>query len=279
MIEALNHANHFFYIHIDKQRDFLQFKEELEQIQHAQLEWLPRANTYWGSYPCVKTVTDGMKFAQSKGDYDYYIHLSGQDFPVVDASTLQKRLIENEGKSFMFHFKIEEGLWDNKGKNRLTTLHFFKKEKRISITSKAKNPFNKILHFLWQKIVVNQFDKKHQFYGGEFYFIFHKSALQQLLNNQLEFSWLHKRLQFTLIPEEIYIPTMLMAKPSSNIHVVNNTKRYIKWRMEGSSPITLNETDFEQIAQTDNWFARKFDFENDNIFHQKLLTFIRSNSV
>jgi len=49
--------------------------------------------------------------------------------------------------------------------------------------------------------------------------------------------------------------------------------------MEGSSPITLNETDFEQIAQTDNWFARKFDFENDNIFHQKLLTFIQSNSV
>jgi len=279
MIEALIHVNHRFYIHIDSQKEVLPFEEELAQIQNAQWEWLPRANTYWGSFPCVKTVIDGMKYAQSKNDHDYYIHLSGQDFPVVDASTLQKRLSENEGNSYMFHFKIEEGLWDNKGKDRLTTLHFFKKEKRIYITSKAKNPFNKILHFLWQKIVVNQFDKKHQFYGGEFYFIFHKSALQQLLNNQLEFGWLHKRLQYTLIPEEIYIPTMLMANPSKNINVVNNTKRYIKWRMEGSSPITLNETDFEQIAQSDNWFARKFDFENDNIFHQKLLTFIRSNSV
>jgi hypothetical protein len=279
MIEALSHVNHRFYVHIDNQKEVLPFEKELAHIQNAQWEWLPRANTYWGSFFCVKTVIDGMKYAQSKSDYDYYIHLSGQDFPIVDASTLQKRLAENEGISYLFHFKIEEGLWGNQGKDRLTTLHFFKKEKRISISSKAKNPFNKILHFLWQKIVVNQFDKKHQFYGGEFYFIFHKSALQQLLNNQLEFGWLHKRLQFTLIPEEIYIPTMLMANPSKNIHLVNNTKRFIKWRMEGSSPITLNETDFEQIAQTDNWFARKFDFENDNIFHQKLLSFIKSNSV
>jgi hypothetical protein len=278
MIESLSHVNHCFYVHIDNQKEVLPFEKELAHIQNTKWEWLPRANTYWGSYSCVKTVIDGMKYAQSKNDYDYYFHLSGQDFPVVDATTLQKKLAENEGNSYLFHFKIEEGLWDNKGKDRLTTLHFFKNEKRISITSKTKNPFNKILHFLWQKIVVDHFDKKHQFYGGEFYFIFHKSALKQLLNNQLEYSRLHKRLQYTLIPEEIYIPTMLMANPSKNINVVNNTKRYIKWRMEGSSPITLNETDFEQIAQTDNWFARKFDFENDNFFHQKLLTFIRSNS-
>jgi len=279
MIESLSHANHCFYVHIDNQKEVLPFEKELAYIQNAQWEWLPRANTYWGSYSCVKTVIDGMKYAQSKNDYDYYIHLSGQDFPVINASTLQIKMAENEGKSYLFHFKIDEGLWDNKGKDRLTTLHFFKKEKRISITSKAKNPINKILHFLWQNIVVNQFDKKFQFYGGEFYFIFHKSALQQLLNNQMEFSWLHKRLQFTLIPEEIYIPTMLLAKPSTNINVVNSTQRYIKWKSEGSSPKTLNETDFDQIAQADNWFARKFDFENDNIFHQKLLSFIKSNSA
>jgi hypothetical protein len=279
MIEALKNTNHSFYVHIDKQQNDIPFRTELEQMENVQWEWLPRTETYWGSYPCVKAVIEGMKYAKLKDDYDYYIHLSGQDFPVVDATTLQHRLTLNVGQSFLFNFKIEEGLWDNKGKDRLTTLHFFKKRKRYSITSNSKNPLNKILYFIWQKIVINQFDKRHQFYGGEFYFIFHKSALQQLLTNQLKFAWLHKRLQYTLIPEEIYIPTMLMANSSSEIHVVNDTKRYIKWSMVGSSPKTLNESNFEQIAESDNWFARKFDFENDEIFHQKLLKFIRSNSV
>ncbi len=279
MIEALTHPNHSFFVHIDKQQNDIPFKEELEQMQNVQWERLPRTETYWGSYSCVKAVIEGMKYAQLKDDFDYYIHLSGQDFPVVDTANLQHRLTANEGQSYLFHFKMEDGLWDNKGKDRLNTLHFFKKGKRIAITSKSKNPLNKILYFFWHKIVINQFDRRLQFYGGEFYFIFHKTALQQFLRNQLKFGWLHKRLQYTLIPEEIYIPTMLMAETSSNIQLVNDTKRYIKWSMVGSSPKTLNETDFDQIAKSDNWFARKFDFEKDEIFHQKLMTFIRSNSV
>ena len=71
MIEALSHVNHRFYVHIDNQKELHPFKEELSHIQNAQWEWLPRANTYWGSFPCVKTVIDGMKYAQSKNDYDY----------------------------------------------------------------------------------------------------------------------------------------------------------------------------------------------------------------
>ncbi|MEN9963763.1 MAG: hypothetical protein RL582_858 [Bacteroidota bacterium] len=279
LIESLNHENHFFFIHVDQRQNIQPFEKELNLMNGINWTFTERYNSFWGSYSCVKAVIEAMKMAKEKLDFDYYIHLSGQDFPVVTPNELQRKLAEVHPASYFFNFPFNEGKWDNKGKDRLETIHFFRNSTRVAITKKTKNPLYAFLHLLWRKAVVEGFDQKQTYYGCEFYFMFHKDALERLLENQRKFRLLHYRLTFTVIPEEVYISTMLMAgKENDKIKIMNDTGRYIKWDPVGSSPKTLDEKDFDAISQGEYLFARKFDFEGNEIFLKTLSNFIQINS-
>lgn len=279
LIESLNHENHSFFIHIDKRQNILPFEKELNLLNDVNWTFTERYNSFWGSYSCVKAVIEAMKMAKEKLNFDYYIHLSGQDFPVVTPNELQRKLTEVHPASYFFYFPFSEGKWENKGKDRLETLHFFRDSTRVAITKNTKNPLYAFLHLLWRKAVVERFDKKITYYGCEFYFMFHKDALESLLENRRKYKLLHLRLQFTAIPEEVYISTMVMAgMDNDKLNIINDTSRYIKWDSVGSSPKTLDETDFDAISRGEYLFARKFDFEENEIFLKSISTFIQTNS-
>jgi len=280
LIESLAHEDHSFFIHIDKGRDIIPFEKELNQLQKVNWSFTERQHSFWGSYFCVKALIEGMKQAKQTDDFDYFIHISGQDFPVITPESIQAKLKSTAPSSYFFHFPFDESKWDNKGKDRLETIHFFRGKTRVAITSKSRNPVYRFLYLLWNYFIVKSFDKKQKYYGCEFYFMLHRDALNQLLRNQSRFRLLHYRLMFTVIPEEVYISTMMMAGSGhSNLQFINETGRYIKWDSVGSSPKTLDETDFVEIAKGDYFFARKFDFEKNEIFLNKIKDFINRNSL
>ena len=260
-------------MHIDKQKDISPFQKSLAQIKNANIIYLERLNSYWGSYNCVKVIINGLKKASAE-NFDYYIHLSAQDFPLRTNNEIQQKLANSSPLSFMHHFTLEDSTWANKGKDRLETLHFFKNGKRISIGRYTKNILYKLLYTLWNAIVLKQFDPKQTYYGCEFYFMFHHSTVIDFLKNLQENFWLRQRLKFTLIPEEIFIPTILF-KSKNKIEVVkNNTLRYIKWEGLSSSPKILDELDISEFSKGDYLFGRKFDFEVNPDLQEKLMVYL-----
>ena len=274
MVEQLKHPNHCFYIHIDKQKEIAPFQKSLEKIQDANIIYLERLNSYWGSYNCVKVIINGLKKASAE-KFDYYIHLSAQDFPLRNNIEIQQKLANSSPLSFMYHFTLAESTWANKGKDRLENLHFFINGKRISIGQYTKNKSYKMLYAIWNSLVLKKFDLKQTFYGCEFYFMFHHTTVFEFLKNLEENFWLRQRLKFTLIPEEIFIPTILFNS-KSKIEVVNKTLRFIKWEGLSSSPKMLDEQDIAEFSKDDYLFGRKFDFENNPDLHQKLLTYLKN---
>jgi hypothetical protein len=269
LIDQLKHPEHFFYVHIDKQKEISPFQKSLETIQDANIIYLERLNSYWGSYNCVKVIINGLKKACAE-KFDYYIHLSAQDFPLRNNAEIQQKLISSAPLSFMHHFKLTESTWVNKGKDRLETLHFFIKGNRISIGKFTKNNLYKMLFSIWNSIVLKKFDSRQTYYGCEFYFMFHHSTVIEFLKNLEENFWLRQRLKFTLIPEEIFIPTILF-KSKNKIEIVNKTLRFIKWEGLSSSPKMLDEQDISDFSNGDYLFGRKFDFEINQNIHQELI--------
>jgi hypothetical protein len=272
----LKDPNHFFYVHIDKQKDITPFHKSLEKIQDANIIYLERLNSYWGSYNCVKVIVDGLKKASAK-NFDYYIHLSAQDYPLRNNNEIQQKLEDSSPLSFMHHFSLAESTWVNKGKDRLETLHFFINGKRISIGRYTKNILYKLIYKLWNSIVLKQFDPKQTYYGCEFYFMFHHSTVVEFLKNLKENFWLRQRLKFTLIPEEIFIPSILFKSKSKN-QVINNTLRYIKWEGLSSSPKILDEQDISEFSNGDYLFGRKFDFKINPDLHEKLIVYLKNRN-
>jgi hypothetical protein len=84
-------------------------------------------------------------------------------------------------------------------------------------------------------------------------------------------------LKFTLIPEEIFIPTILFIS-KSKIQVENKTLRYIKWEELSSSPKILDEKDIVDFSNGDFLFGRKFDFEINPELPQKLVAYIKNRN-
>ena len=276
LIEQLKHPKHFFYVHIDKQKEIAPFQKSLEKIKDANIIHLKRLNSYWGSYNCVKVIINGLKKASAE-NFDYYIHLSAQDFPLRNNEEIQQKLFESAPQNFMHHFKLADSTWLNKGKDRIESLHFIINGKRILIDQQKKNKLLKFVYSIWNKLILKQFDTKQVFYGCEFYFIFHHTAVVEFIKNLRENFWLRNRLKFTRIPEEIFIPSILF-KSKNKIEVVNNTLRYIKWDTLSSSPKTLDEKDISTFSNGDYLFGRKFDFEINPTLHQKLISYLKNRN-
>ncbi len=268
LIESLKHEDHWFFIHIDKTKTIGPFLDELNKIPEANIVYVRREKSYWGSYFCVKAIINAMKQAYDQPQqFDYFIHLSGQDYPVSSKNKIRNTLQQAVPGSFFYHFSLPAVNWNNGGMDRLQSFQFFVAGRRITINGKSKNFASRIIFFIC-KAITDKYDKGKQFFGGEFYFILHRSAVTILFNNLKNNFYLRQRLKFTLIPEEIYIPTMLFLQNGSTttLNVQNETLRYINWEERKRSPKTLDETDLEKIKQGDFLFARKFDFETNPQF-------------
>ena len=278
LIQSLTHPDHYFFLHIDAQKNSEPFNEALKRNKTANIIYLKRINSYWGSYNCVKAIIDGMqKAVQHPAAFDYYIHLSGQDFPVTSVSQIHQKLLASIPSSFLYHFPLPAPNWQKGGLDRLESCSLFFGGKRIVLNERSGNPVYKVLFKIWRKFQMN-FDKNKSFFGGEFYFIFHKTAVLTFFENLHNNRSLANRLKYTLIPEEIFIPTILLQDTGSLV-IRNETLRYIRWESTGRSPADLTEKDFSEIVEGDFLFARKFDFEKDPELENLLTNLIRQKST
>ena len=276
----MKHPDHHFFLHIDRQKDIEPFQKALVGFDEQKITWLPRRNSHWGSMACVDVILDAFQTIQRNGDFEYIVHLSGQDFPLFDMPTWRKQLSQHSNTSYFFHFNLQDTRWKDGGSERLSTMQFFWFGKRKKINAYTRNPFWKLVYKGWKRLLVNPVDQKHTYVGSEFYFIFHRDAVDRMLSNKRKFSWLSWRMSFVLIPEELYLSTMLMADPAAKpLTITNKTMRTIIWDMHSSSPKTLGWEDLDALEADENWFARKFDFEQDASFHQALLERISRKSA
>ncbi|RYX81934.1 hypothetical protein EON73_04555, partial [bacterium] len=197
----------------------------------------------------------------------HFFHLiTGEDFP---ARTVNDFLNLDTTKNYVDHFEMPAACWklENGGFDRLKYYRLYDKfntKKRIeSFIISAIYYFQKVIKI--ERSFSSIFPKK--LYGGSTYWSLNREALQYVTDYTVENKWFLERFNYTFCPEEIYFQTILINSIHSS-KILNNNLRFIDW-LSGRDgyPSYLDESDFDKIILSENFFARKI----RNSQHLKIL--------
>ena len=117
--------------------------------------------------------------------------------------------------------------------------------------------------YIGVKWPTSPFSKDFQCYKGSQWFTINKRCVQFILEFINKNKSYVKYYKHTLIPDESFFHTMLFNNKQLNI--MNDNKRYISWSSPSCPhPNVLAMKDFQNIIDSKQFFARKFDITIDS---------------
>ena len=260
-------ANHYL-IHVDK-RSALGLQAEIQDflsgVSNAHL--LGSQNVVWGGYSMVDVELEGIKeLLKISAEWDCFINLSGQDFPLKPQAFIQEFLSRNKGKDFI--------LIADQAKKRPHTMnrvqnYFVENDNGFSGIPYKRPYLRDVTPYI----------------GGQWMILSRECC--EFISRSSEVERFKSFYRHTLIPDEGFFPTVLMNTNYSGI-LVDDDKRAIVWIPdEGMKPLvkalpakdtaslmasgriklrpkTFTAKDTEFLLASDALFARKFDITVDS---------------
>lgn len=270
LFKAIYDSTNFYLIHIDKKAN-PEIGEDIKTFlkQYPNVHILDNENVIWGGYSMVQTELDGMKYLLSmNAKWDYFINLSGQDYPLKSQKIIKEFLSKNNGKSYI---KI-----DDQKKIRPETMnrienYFEEIEDRISDKTHKRGYMKDVIPYI----------------GGQWMILTRNCC--EFINNSLEVKRFEDYYLNTLIADESFFQTVLM-NTSFKGTLINDDKRAIIWIPDGNiklRPKTFTKNDLAFLQKGDHLFARKFDDNVDNTiieyikiqYDQPFKTSIKLNNI
>ena len=243
MFRAIYDTSNHYVIHIDK-RSGAELHQEIASFlqDYPNAHLLPSENALWGGYSLVSAELRGIAaLLELDAQWDFFINLSAQDFPLHSQADIQSYLRQHSGQDFL---KVAD-----QRQCRPDTLHRIEEwvtEHEHSITDGAGNrrPYlENVIPYIGNQwmILSRRFCE----------FVTHSPEVERFKSFY----------QHTLIPDEGFFQTVIM-NTSYHSDLINDDKRAIDWIPMGDiklRPRDYTARDAEQLLHSEHLFARKFD--------------------
>lgn len=207
MFEKIYTRDQFYLIHIDRKSNS-KFTEEIQlfAVQFPNVYILESMNIVSGGFSMIQAELNAMEFLLNVNqEWDYFINLSGEDYPLKSQNIIRKFLAINKGRNYLFYYDQE----------------FY----RPDTLQRIQNHFTELAYMISSFIYKREFMKGITPYIGGKWFIFTKETCVFLTNNKrvmdFEDYYLH-----TFLPAESFFQTVLMNTSFKDI-IVNDDKRAI----------------------------------------------------
>jgi len=257
------------YVHIDAKAEVKNW-ESCKHLKGNVTLIKERVNCCWGHISLVKASLNLLSQAfHSRQDYDYFILLSGQDYPIKSADYISNFLHQHKGQDFIEYFSLpSEKLREKQGGlYRINRFHQIRKNYHKEFPPYSKKPVLNVLFNKWAEIY---FTKKRpmplgmQPYGGSQWWMLTNKTVGILLHFLENNPSVEKFFENVWIPDEIFFQTVLMhLQKEHGLFLVNNNYRHTQWTDHVGentfNPKILCEEDYQALIQSDALFARKFD--------------------
>jgi hypothetical protein len=272
LVGALNSGSSYFFIHVDlKSRAQPFFSIKGSNIYFVQ----KRIPVYWGDFSMVDATLRLLRLAfEAEDKYDYFVLLSGTDYPIQPTSYINHFFEKNFGTEFMNIVQIPCKAFD-KPLSRLTTyypcLGGSKIAKIIQISIVKTGLY--FAHRDYKKT----FGELKPFGGSSWWALSHGAC-----NYILKFVDTEKKIvkffKNTINPDESFFQTII-----GNSSYKKNIKRnltYTDWSAGGSHPVRISEKNlsfFESslyfraedlYGKGELLFARKFSDKSEKIVRE-----------
>lgn len=245
LFKAIFHPENYYLIHLDKKTG-LEVYDDIKGflIDFPNTYILDSENVIWGGYSMVQAELNGMQYLLNiNAEWDFFINLSGQDYPMKSQKIIREFLTKNKGNNFL---KIA-----NQASERPETMNRIE-----NYFVETSNGFEGIPYKrAYLKDVIS-------YIGGQWMILTRQCC--EFICNSGEMQKFEDYYLNTLIADESFFQTVLM-NTSFDGKLINDDKRAIIWIPDGDiklRPKTFTEDDIKFLLTGDNLFARKFD---DNI--------------
>lgn len=270
LLNSLDSPTSNFYIHLDKKSNMRDYR----QINNSNAVILPdRLSVTWGNYSLVEAIILLLKNGYENTKSDYFILLSGSDYPLCSIGYLKRYLNENIGYEFINLVKIPNDLF-NKQVSRIIPFKMYQKnifdpglyEFYIDkFKLKCFEKMGKESVLIWEQ---KKYLKKYVPFGGSTWWALTREACGYILGFLERERRFVKYVRNLICPDEMIIQTVL-----GNSKFRNNMKRnltYTDWNAGGSHPawISYKHLDYfmnmktlivnDQYGKGELLFARKF---------------------
>ncbi len=247
LFTAIYESTNFYLIHIDKKAS-QEIGEEVRNFlkPYSNVQILDSENVVWGGYSMVQAELDGMQYLLNMdAKWDYFINLSGQDYPLKSQKIIKEFLSKNNGKSYI---KVAD-----------------QKKSRPETMNRIENYFEELEDKISDKTHKRTFMKDVVPYIGGQWMILTRDCCE-FITNSTEVKKFEEYYMNTLIADESFFQTVLMNTSFTGT-LVDDDKRAIIWIPDGDiklRPKTFTKTDLDFLQKGSHLFARKFD---DNVDH------------
>lgn len=223
---------------------------------------LPHLETAWGRWSVVAATVRALRTVYEHSDPDWFVLLSGSDYPIKPAARIQADLAASLSDAFIQHEHIDPRhfgrAWHRTCRDRFfakvisfpsLTRHFRPTRRSIRVTHPVLP-----LAFL-------PFSPTLRCFAGSQWFTGSRRAAKMILDfhdTRPRLARHYRGLSFT---EESYFQTILGNAPGLSLR--NDNLRYVRFVGERAHPETLTRNDLPSLLASSAHFARKFDPEVD----------------
>ncbi|MPM10364.1 hypothetical protein SDC9_56695 [bioreactor metagenome] len=275
LIKQLISDNVHFFIHIDIKSEIEDFQNETAKLNANIIYINNREKGQWGDIGIVKGTIHLIKEAKKQLEFDYYILLSGMDFPIKNNHYIIDFLNYNNGKSFISYFPMPIETLNYGGLDRVVGYSYTINSKRQTfVPFKLKPKFNfkgHVLNMILALVSIPKGKRKppkciKNFYYGSQWWMLNKTAIDyilEFLNSCPEYINFNR---FSLLPDEFFFQTILLNSSTlEHLNLVNNNYRYTDWDQNSNHPKMLSIVDYKNLMDSSALFARKFEYPSDLI--------------
>lgn len=246
MVRRLSHPDSDVYVHVDAKTDITPFLPIASQGKVYFVK--KREKVSWGGYSLVQATINSFEEVLASGKkYDHINLLSGQDYPIKSTEYIRKFFSDNPGKIFISHRSIMSD-W-TEAIPRIT--RYFLTHYGFKGSYRAEQALNL---FLPRRKMPKGFVPV----GRSQWFTATPGAISYILDYIKNERWVSRFFKLSWAPDEIIFQTILYNSPFRK-DMVNDNMVYLDWSKGDTHPKVLTMADKEQLKNTYNLFARKFD--------------------
>lgn len=254
LVKSLEDERNDIYIHLDSNiRDRNLLKQELKS-SCSEIEFIERLNVNWGGYSLVRCELNLLRAAvMSNIGYSRYHLISGADLPIKNQDYIHTFFKNNCGEYIRFDPKPIT-LYEDRVKYFYPFQDIIGRNhgKRIAFLELLQNGLLKI-----QRLLKLNRCKKISLFKGVQWFSITDNLARYVLTQE---DFIQKNFKYSLCADELFLQTVVMKSPYKN-NLINCSLRHIDW--ERGTPYTFRAEDYEELMNTEDLFARKFDMQVD----------------
>ena len=255
LLQMLDDPRNDIYIHIDIKADFNQNK--IYQPTRAGCRYVPRMDVAWGGDSLVKCEL-GLMEAAAPGHYAYYHLLSGVDLPLRSQDEIHSFFAEHYGTNYI---KIDHAAVDSgSALNRVRYYRWFQNKtgRKTGIYVRFLNFIEHISLYIQRCLHMDRLRYcPKKIYKGSNWFSITDEMMQTILAQK---PFIKKYFYHSLAPDELFVQTVAMNSELKDT-IADEYLRYIDW--ERGAPYTFRSEDFEELMNSNAYFARKFSDQVD----------------